>query len=189
MFRAKRADRVKILWWDGTGLCLFAKRLERRRSGYGVCVSHDGAASEPFQVPPETIAAMLAALESGKKQKGGAKTQPTSEEAHLQLGDVRPPDIMAPPGLDALNIFWAGNSIVQSRANADNQPAPPLPPANRSSSSPQPSSPQPQPSPKPEPPPPAPPRREQITLEPTPFFISIETIEPRKANSIALDAF
>jgi len=22
---------VKVLWWDGTGLCLFAKRLERGR--------------------------------------------------------------------------------------------------------------------------------------------------------------
>lgn len=28
-FRAKRADRVKLIFWDGTGLCLFAKRLER----------------------------------------------------------------------------------------------------------------------------------------------------------------
>ena len=28
VFRAKRADRVKIVWWDGTGVCLFAKRLE-----------------------------------------------------------------------------------------------------------------------------------------------------------------
>lgn len=27
-FRAKRADRIKIVWWDGTGVCLFAKRLE-----------------------------------------------------------------------------------------------------------------------------------------------------------------
>jgi transposase len=27
-FRAKRADRVKLVFWDGTGLCLFAKRLE-----------------------------------------------------------------------------------------------------------------------------------------------------------------
>jgi transposase len=27
-FRAKRADRVKLISWDGTGLCLFAKRLE-----------------------------------------------------------------------------------------------------------------------------------------------------------------
>lgn len=28
VFRAKRADRVKLIFWDGTGLCLFAKRLE-----------------------------------------------------------------------------------------------------------------------------------------------------------------
>jgi transposase len=30
-FRAKRADRVKLVFWDGTGLCLFAKRLEGSR--------------------------------------------------------------------------------------------------------------------------------------------------------------
>ena len=29
VFRAKRADRVKLIWWDGSGLCLFAKRLEQ----------------------------------------------------------------------------------------------------------------------------------------------------------------
>jgi transposase len=28
VFRAKRADRVKMIFWDGTGVCLFAKRLE-----------------------------------------------------------------------------------------------------------------------------------------------------------------
>jgi transposase len=28
VFRAKRADRVKLIFWDGTGVCLFAKRLE-----------------------------------------------------------------------------------------------------------------------------------------------------------------
>lgn len=28
MFRAKRADRVKLLHWDGTGLVLTSKRLE-----------------------------------------------------------------------------------------------------------------------------------------------------------------
>ena len=28
VFRAKRADRVKLVFWDGTRLCLFAKRLE-----------------------------------------------------------------------------------------------------------------------------------------------------------------
>jgi transposase len=29
VFRAKRADRIKIVWWDGSGLCLYAKRLEK----------------------------------------------------------------------------------------------------------------------------------------------------------------
>jgi transposase len=28
VFRGERADMIKILWWDGTGLCLFMKRLE-----------------------------------------------------------------------------------------------------------------------------------------------------------------
>lgn len=31
VFRGKRGDLIKALWWDGQGLCLFAKRLERGR--------------------------------------------------------------------------------------------------------------------------------------------------------------
>jgi transposase len=31
VFRAKRADRVKLLYWDGSGVCLYAKRLEDGR--------------------------------------------------------------------------------------------------------------------------------------------------------------
>ena len=31
IFRGRRGDLVKMLWWDGDGLCLFAKRLERGR--------------------------------------------------------------------------------------------------------------------------------------------------------------
>ena len=32
-FRSKRGDYLKILYWDGSGLCLFAKRLERLTLG------------------------------------------------------------------------------------------------------------------------------------------------------------
>src|SRR5690554_2586011 len=31
VFRAKRADRIKIVWWDGSGVCLYAKRLEKAK--------------------------------------------------------------------------------------------------------------------------------------------------------------
>ena len=31
VFRGMRGDLLKVLWWDGDGLCLLAKRLERGR--------------------------------------------------------------------------------------------------------------------------------------------------------------
>ncbi|MDB5823123.1 MAG: putative transposase [Herminiimonas sp.] len=31
VFRGRRGDIVKVLWWSGDGLCLLAKRLERGR--------------------------------------------------------------------------------------------------------------------------------------------------------------
>ncbi len=31
VFRGRRGDLAKVLFWDGQGLCLFAKRLERGR--------------------------------------------------------------------------------------------------------------------------------------------------------------
>lgn len=31
LFRARRGDYLKALWWDGSGLCLLAKRLESGR--------------------------------------------------------------------------------------------------------------------------------------------------------------
>ena len=31
VFRGRRGDMIKVLWWTGDGLCLLAKRLEKRR--------------------------------------------------------------------------------------------------------------------------------------------------------------
>ena len=41
VFRAKRADRIKIVWWDGSGLCLFAKRLEHSHFCWPTAGSHE----------------------------------------------------------------------------------------------------------------------------------------------------
>ncbi len=38
VFRGRRGDLVKIIWWDGQGACLFSKRLEKGRFvSYGLC--------------------------------------------------------------------------------------------------------------------------------------------------------
>lgn len=29
VFRGRRGDLVKIVWWDGQGACMFSKRLEK----------------------------------------------------------------------------------------------------------------------------------------------------------------
>ena len=40
VFRCKRMDRIKVLWWDGTGLVLAHKRLEQ--GGFAWPSVHDG---------------------------------------------------------------------------------------------------------------------------------------------------
>ena len=34
VFRGRRGDLIKLLWWSGDGLCLFSKRLERGKECY-----------------------------------------------------------------------------------------------------------------------------------------------------------
>jgi transposase len=31
VFRGRKGDRIKVLWWSGDGMCLFTKRLESGR--------------------------------------------------------------------------------------------------------------------------------------------------------------
>jgi hypothetical protein len=103
------------------------------RPGFGVCIYSDGRISEPFLVPADWIAQLNGKLESGPDQTGGADILPDNLEAHRRLGQVRPPNdigsFSGASGLDDLNLFWAGNAIVQSGAGVDNQPLP-IPPAN-----------------------------------------------------------
>jgi transposase len=57
IFRSKRGDYLKILYWDGSGLCLFAKRLEKGRFVWPPIV--DGA----LQITPGQLALLLEAID------------------------------------------------------------------------------------------------------------------------------
>ena len=57
VFRGRRGDLIKLLWWDGDGLCLFAKRLERGR-----CV-WTAAASGPVSLTRAQLSMLLEGID------------------------------------------------------------------------------------------------------------------------------
>lgn len=50
VFRGKQADRVKILWWDGQGFCLFYKCLDKGRFIWPQSVAKSTAAITKAQL-------------------------------------------------------------------------------------------------------------------------------------------
>lgn len=91
------------------------------RAGFGVFAPVGGPMSEPFRVPPETIAALNASLDSHRGQTGGARRKPTNQLADTFMGVERPTNVETSGLMDALNAIWAGNALVESKANAENQ--------------------------------------------------------------------
>ena len=57
LFRGKRGDYLKALCWDGSGLCLFAKRLEKGRFAWPPIV--DGA----MTLTPAQLALLIEAMD------------------------------------------------------------------------------------------------------------------------------
>ena len=60
VFRAKRADRVKLLFWDQTGLVLMTKRLEEGRFRWPVV--QDGV----MRLSPAQLSALLEGLDCSR---------------------------------------------------------------------------------------------------------------------------
>jgi hypothetical protein len=94
------------------------------RSGFGVCVDANGVVSDPYRVPAPVVAEMSRQMSSEGKQTGGVANPPQNQEANLGLYQDRTPDFGPGTGLEVVIPQWAGNAIVQSGANAGNQPAP-----------------------------------------------------------------
>ena len=57
VFRTKRTNRVKLLWWDGTGICLLTKRLENSQFRWPAIA--DGM----MQLTPAQLTTLLQGLE------------------------------------------------------------------------------------------------------------------------------
>ena len=57
VFRGRRGDLIKLLWWSGDGLCLFAKRLERGRFLW------PQAASGTVSLTPAQLAMLLEGID------------------------------------------------------------------------------------------------------------------------------
>jgi len=68
IFRGRRGDLAKILWHDGIGLSLYAKRLDRGKfiwpSASGDAVSISAAMGAPFSVIVNEIVLLLASCPS-----------------------------------------------------------------------------------------------------------------------------
>jgi len=73
VFRAKRADRLKLLYWDGTGLVMAYKRLEEHRFTWPAI--RDGLMTlEPRPVRSAVLGARLASCpghRSARPRDGG----------------------------------------------------------------------------------------------------------------------
>lgn len=70
LFRGKRGDYLKALYWDGSGLCLFAKRLEKGRFVWPPIV--DGAVT----LTPAQLALLVEAMDWRRTVAPPAPAQP-----------------------------------------------------------------------------------------------------------------
>jgi transposase len=72
LFRGKRGDYLKALYWDGSGLCLFAKRLEQGKFVWPPVV--DGA----LTLTPAQLALLVEAIDWRRTVAPDPPTRPSA---------------------------------------------------------------------------------------------------------------
>jgi transposase len=72
VFRGKRGDYLKLVYWDGSGLCLFAKRLEKGRFVWPPIV--DGR----MRLTPAQMALLIEGIDWRRTVSVAAETRPSA---------------------------------------------------------------------------------------------------------------
>jgi len=69
VFRGRKGDRLKVLWWDGDGMCLLAKRLEEGRFVW------PNAESGAVHLTPAQLSMLLEGIDWRRPRRTARPTQ------------------------------------------------------------------------------------------------------------------
>ena len=82
-FCNRKRDRVKVLYWDQTGYCLLAKRLERGRFAWPKA----DASRSSIQMTTEDLAQILGWVETATEKRGGWYNWNAPQGGHVSQGN------------------------------------------------------------------------------------------------------
>lgn len=74
VFRNKRGDRLKVLWWDRDGLALFYKRLEEGRFAFPVA----GSDARQIEMTSADLQLVLQGIDPAKVSRSKRYSRPTA---------------------------------------------------------------------------------------------------------------
>ena len=82
VFRNRKRDRLKVLWWDTDGLAIFYKRLERGNYQFPTDseVSKSGPTSSRCEIRSDELSLLLAGIDLGSVKRRPRYQRPASNE-------------------------------------------------------------------------------------------------------------
>lgn len=83
VFRNRRRDRLKVLWWDTDGLAIFYKRLERGNYQFPTdsVVTKSGTTSSRCEIRSDELSLLLAGIDLGSVKRRRRYQRPVSDKS------------------------------------------------------------------------------------------------------------